>query len=186
MEIIKSVPEITLKKWFSHSKKIVPELLILHHHFIIISTCTRQISGCSIDSLVNEIKMIELDLNISLLDRTNIFYSVLSLSKEICADNYFSKEIIDFIKGIIDFIKEIIDFIKEIEGFIKESCRFGDRLAPNQNSEKWQGKKKRSIPFKIPFKRLIFVSPARGGLFGKGPNLDFMREIIELIEVTMI
>jgi len=92
--INKRLHSIFFKNWFSHSKKIVPELLILHHHFIIISTCTRQISGCSIDSLVNEIKMIELDLNISLLDRTNIFYSVLSLSKEICADNYFNKEII--------------------------------------------------------------------------------------------
>ena len=64
--------------WFSHTKQIVPELLILYNHFIVISSCTSNISGCAIDALTNEIKIIESELNISLLNRRNIPYYLLS------------------------------------------------------------------------------------------------------------
>ena len=60
--------------WYSHKDKIYPKLLILHHHFIIISTCAADISGCSIDSLVHKIREIEFNLGLILFDRIKIAY----------------------------------------------------------------------------------------------------------------
>jgi hypothetical protein len=63
--------------WVSHTKQIKPELLILNRHFIIISTCESDISGCSIDSLMKEIKLIESEVSINLLNRLTIGYFTL-------------------------------------------------------------------------------------------------------------
>tara|TARA_B100001250_G_scaffold284369_1_gene246466 strand:- start:404 stop:925 length:522 start_codon:yes stop_codon:yes gene_type:complete len=60
--------------WVSHTKQIKPELLILNRHFIIVSTCESDISGCSIDSLMKEIKLIESEVSINLLNRLTIGY----------------------------------------------------------------------------------------------------------------
>lgn len=68
--------------WFSHREKITPELLIMYHHFIIISTSTSNISGCSIDSLIKEMKLIESELYIDLFNRLNIAYC--KLNNELC------------------------------------------------------------------------------------------------------
>jgi len=60
--------------WFSHRDKITPELLIIYRHFIIISTCKNNISGCSIDSLIQQMKIINSELSIDLFNRLNIAY----------------------------------------------------------------------------------------------------------------
>ena len=73
-------------KWFSHSIKIHPELLVLCNHFIIISTCQPNISGCSIDSLTREMKMIASELDIDLFNRKKIPY-LLSTSSSDRIDN---------------------------------------------------------------------------------------------------
>ena len=64
--------------WSSHTKQIKPELLTLHRHFIIISTYEPNISGCSIDSLMKEIKLIESEISINLFNRLQIGYFSLS------------------------------------------------------------------------------------------------------------
>lgn len=60
--------------WFSHQDKITPELLILYRHFIIISTCKPIISGCSIDSLIQQMKIINSELSIDIFNRLKIAY----------------------------------------------------------------------------------------------------------------
>ncbi len=65
---------VFFQRWVSHTKKISPELVILYNHFIVITTCEANISGCSIDSLTNEIKIIQSELGINLLNRNKIPY----------------------------------------------------------------------------------------------------------------
>lgn len=60
--------------WYSHDFKLSPRLMILHNHFLIISTCAPNISGCAIDALTHVIRDIELELKISLLNRLYIPY----------------------------------------------------------------------------------------------------------------
>ena len=60
--------------WFSHQDKITPELLILYRHFVIISTCKPIISGCSIDSLIQQMKIINSELSIDIFNRLQIAY----------------------------------------------------------------------------------------------------------------
>ena len=60
--------------WYSHSDKISPKLLLLHHHFIIISACMPNISGCAIDALTHKMKEIESNLGFSLFNRIKIPY----------------------------------------------------------------------------------------------------------------
>ena len=60
--------------WYSHNDKIHPKLLILNDHFIIISACVPDISGCSIDSLSHKIREIESNLGFSLFNRIKIPY----------------------------------------------------------------------------------------------------------------
>tara|TARA_B100001250_G_scaffold402320_1_gene415271 strand:- start:190 stop:693 length:504 start_codon:yes stop_codon:yes gene_type:complete len=60
--------------WFSHTQKIKPELLVLYRHFIIISSCQPSISGCSIDALIKEMKILQLQLSINLFNRLEVAY----------------------------------------------------------------------------------------------------------------
>ena len=75
------------KNWFSHNQKLNAKLLVLFHHFIIISVSESSISGCSIDSLNREMKIIELELNIKLFDRKKIGYYVSSDKNTNIIDN---------------------------------------------------------------------------------------------------
>ena len=60
--------------WYSHKDKVHPRLLLLHNHFIIVSTCSPDISGCSIDSLIRKMREIEFNLGYSLFNRMKIPY----------------------------------------------------------------------------------------------------------------
>ena len=66
--------------WFSHNDKIEPELLIKYRHFIIISTCKTNISGCSIDTLIKQIKSIDSELSLDIFNRLNIAYCKANIS----------------------------------------------------------------------------------------------------------
>ena len=82
--------------WVSHTQQLTAELLILHRHFVIISTCESNISGCSIDSLMKEIKCIESVVSINLLNRLQIGYFSLS-KKSIHTVNDINNLTIDFL-----------------------------------------------------------------------------------------
>ena len=60
--------------WYSHESKLSPKLFFLNNYFIIISTCTSNISGCSIDALTHKIREIGLDLGINFFYRLQIPY----------------------------------------------------------------------------------------------------------------
>ena len=62
-------------RWFSHNEKIAGECILLYKHFLIISTCCNHISGCSIDSLVHEIKLLESELSITFFNRKKIAFT---------------------------------------------------------------------------------------------------------------
>ena len=96
--------------WHSHQNKIHPEFVILNNHFIVISTCTSKISGCAIDSLTRQIKHIERELNINLLNRMQVpFFS--SFKKDIVMRDINNLSI-NFL-SYNDFIKEYSDKKKE-------------------------------------------------------------------------
>lgn len=63
-------------RWFSHNDKIEGECILLYKHFLIISACCNHISGCSIDSLVHEIKLLESELSITFFNRKKIAFNI--------------------------------------------------------------------------------------------------------------
>jgi len=63
-------------RWFSHNEKIMGECILLYNHFLIVSACCNHISGCSIDSLVHEIKLLESELSINLFNRKQIAFNI--------------------------------------------------------------------------------------------------------------
>ena len=90
--------------WYSHQKKIFPELVILNSHFIIISTNTPSISGCGIDALTREIKKIALDLGTDLLNRLQIPFCNMEIER---------LSILEIDKIDVKFLS-YSDFIKQI------------------------------------------------------------------------
>ena len=64
-----------LKNWESHKVPLIAGVKILENHFIIIALDETKngASGCSIDTLQNQIQNLEKNLSISLLNRMNIF-----------------------------------------------------------------------------------------------------------------
>lgn len=65
-----------LEQWQAHGKNLTASFTIKHSHFIIVALdeASYQATGCSIDKLVQQIQALEKELNISLLDRTQIAY----------------------------------------------------------------------------------------------------------------
>ena len=63
-------------RWFSHNDKIEGECILLYKHFLIVSACCNHISGCSIDSLVHEIKLLESELSITFFNRKKIAFTI--------------------------------------------------------------------------------------------------------------
>jgi len=90
--------------WYSHQKKIFPDLVILNSHFIIISTNSPSISGCGIDALTREIKKIALDLDVDLLNRFQIPF---------CSTDIENKSMLEIDKIDVKFLP-YSDFIKQI------------------------------------------------------------------------
>ena len=67
-----------LKVWNAHKQPLTAGVTILENHFIIIALdeSKRRASGCSIDTLQKLIQKIEKELNISLMNRLNIFCKI--------------------------------------------------------------------------------------------------------------
>ena len=58
--------------WYSHEVNLFPKLYFLNNHFIIISTCLSDISGCAIDALTHQIREIGLNLGLNFFNRLKI------------------------------------------------------------------------------------------------------------------
>ena len=67
-----------LKNWEYHKKPLTAAVTILEGYFIIVALDSSEygVGGCSIDSLQRILQDIECKLNISLLNRLNIFYRI--------------------------------------------------------------------------------------------------------------
>ena len=64
-----------LKDWEYHKKPLTAAVTILKDHFIIVALDSLEygVGGCSIDSLQRILQELEKELNISLLNRLNVF-----------------------------------------------------------------------------------------------------------------
>ena len=64
-----------LNGWVAHGAPLRSSVKILDHYFIVVALdeAFNEASGCSIDSLQNNIKEIEQELSISLMNRLNIY-----------------------------------------------------------------------------------------------------------------
>ena len=67
-----------LKTWDYHNNPLTSSVIIKENHFIIIALDDSEfgVGGCSIDSLQRIIQELEKDLNISLLNRLNVFCNI--------------------------------------------------------------------------------------------------------------
>ncbi|MDC0201708.1 hypothetical protein OAJ56_00545 [Flavobacteriales bacterium] len=67
-----------LKTWDYHNNPLTSAVMIKENHFIIIALDDSEsgVGGCSIDSLQRIIQELEKDLNISLLNRLNVFCNI--------------------------------------------------------------------------------------------------------------
>lgn len=65
-----------LDDWRAHGNALNASFTIIHDRFIVVSLdeASYQATGCSIDKLVQQIQGLEKELNISVLDRTQIAY----------------------------------------------------------------------------------------------------------------
>ena len=65
-----------LNDWNAHGKELQASFKIMYDRFIVValSEASYQATGCSIDKLVRQIQELEQELNISLMDRTQIAY----------------------------------------------------------------------------------------------------------------
>lgn len=65
-----------LQNWQAHGKDLEASFQIKYDRFIIVvlSESSYQATGCSIDKLVHQIQSLESELNISLMDRTQIAF----------------------------------------------------------------------------------------------------------------
>lgn len=65
-----------LNDWKAHGKELQASFKIMYNRFIVValSEASYQATGCSIDKLVRQIQELEQELNISLMDRTQIAY----------------------------------------------------------------------------------------------------------------
>ena len=92
--------EEVLKEWNTHGKLLQSEYKIVYNHFIIIIVHEENIkaSGCAIDDLTREIKQLEQELNISLLNRMEIAYKK-DEKKEILPLNTFKNNVKE---GLLD------------------------------------------------------------------------------------
>ena len=65
-----------IENWQAHGKDLEASFIIKYDRFIVIvlSEASYQATGCSIDKLVHEIQNLESELNISLMDRTQIAF----------------------------------------------------------------------------------------------------------------
>jgi len=65
-----------LDAWRAHGNPLNASFTIIHDRFIVVSLdeASYQATGCSIDKLVHQIQNLETELNISLLDRTQIAF----------------------------------------------------------------------------------------------------------------
>jgi len=70
---IKNESNLFIQDWFSHKDKIESNILICHHHFIIVVILNlSSISGCGKDRLTNHIKSIGSIIGKSFFNRTHI------------------------------------------------------------------------------------------------------------------
>jgi len=67
-----------LKTWDYHNNPLTSSVIIKENHFIIIALDDSEfgVGGCSIDSLQRIIQELEKNLNISLLNRLNVFCNI--------------------------------------------------------------------------------------------------------------
>ena len=65
-----------LDAWQAHGNDLNASFTIIHDRFVVVSLdeASYQDTGCSIDKLVQQVQGLEKELNISLLDRTQIAY----------------------------------------------------------------------------------------------------------------
>ena len=73
-EILKRL-EIFLNEWKYHKKPLTASVTILEDYFIVVAleSLENEVGGCSIDSLQRLIQDLEYKLNLSLLNRLNLF-----------------------------------------------------------------------------------------------------------------
>ncbi|MAQ31458.1 MAG: hypothetical protein CMD26_01815 [Flavobacteriales bacterium] len=113
--------------WYSHQKKIFPDLVILNSHFIIISTNSLSISGCGIDALTREIKKIALDLGIDLLNRLQIPFCNMEIEK---------KSILEIDRIDVKFLP-YSNFIKQIKTSNKYNNIFVFNINITTSDQSW-------------------------------------------------
>jgi hypothetical protein len=76
LDLIKSKLGVFLTKWTSHNNHLEAGFEIPYNRFIVIgiNQNINSASGCSIDSCVRFIKSLEIEFEISLLDKLNVTY----------------------------------------------------------------------------------------------------------------
>jgi hypothetical protein len=74
--LIRQQGEAFISQWAAHGTKLIAELQIVLHRFIIVAVdeTVAQASGCSIDKLLRFIQQLQQELGIMLLDRLQIAY----------------------------------------------------------------------------------------------------------------
>ena len=106
---------IFLENWKSHQNVFESSFVIKYNTFIVVAADeSTLVSGCSIDSLVNFIKILEKKYSLFLLDKLNIKYKIgqeiktvgLKQFKDICENLNLSEKLTVFnnlVKNISDF-----------------------------------------------------------------------------------
>ncbi len=90
-KIIKSELSVFMNSWNAHGNNLTAGFEIKHNLFIIVAANENKekASGCSIDSLVNQIKKIENLLDLRLLDRSLVSYFLTNNKEEIFVSTFF-------------------------------------------------------------------------------------------------
>ncbi|MDZ7847316.1 MAG: hypothetical protein U5L96_11375 [Owenweeksia sp.] len=65
-----------MREWQAHGKDLQASFIFEYERFIIVALdeASYQATGCSIDKLTHQIQQLEHELNISLMDRTQIAF----------------------------------------------------------------------------------------------------------------
>ena len=109
-----------IKNWKSHQKPLKSAVKILEDYFIIVALdeSHETASGCSIDTLQNNIQNIEKEINISLLERLNVYVikngeiesiPLFKLKDSVDDDTLFYDLTINYKKDIATYLKPIKD-----------------------------------------------------------------------------
>ncbi len=109
-----------IKDWQSHQNPLKAAVKVLEDYFIIVALdeSYEKASGCSIDALQNNIQNIEKELNISLLDRLNVYIvkngeiesiPLFKLKGSVDQDAFFYDLTINYKKDIETYLKPIKD-----------------------------------------------------------------------------